>query len=616
MTKTSFKPQQHLINILKTTANHHPNFTLFLGAGASVTSNVHPARQLIAEWRSAYENMYESEGDTLENQYWYNKPQEYSVLFETLYDQPSQRREFIESCIINARPSWGYIYLVNLLKKKHFNTIFTTNFDDLVNEACYTFSDSLRPIVCAHDSSINSVRLTSERPKIIKLHGDFLFDNIKNTVRELESLESNMREKFKQYASEFGMIVLGYAGNDRSVMDTLNTLLFTGDHFPHGIYWCVRKGTKFEQLSEPLKALSRFPKFHLVEIDGFDEFFAEVHEALGCELQQEVSDPYTALVRKLNNTFKVENSNIEAEPASNNKGQEIIRNNYRELMEQIADIGRATNIRKKLSDTLNTLDDQILEKLSEAFSSLENETLEGSMREFVHLLKESNGRPLMPVPNFLLAQKYHDDEKYADAITYAIEAIKEDNVLYPVYLAISSMIKDNKYEAFDKLVSVAKQHNCNINDFSPILSAVVDLTTERKYEKASILLDLIQHLDGKPSMKRYLILNRALVDILKEEEEKKGKFTCTKAYSDKLIFELQTAVEDGDDWATLGYAIVCDHLKIVADISYIIESCDIDTLVAFKTSQMPLKRLLSDELSDIINRIVTDANVEQEGVEL
>ncbi|EKO3462609.1 SIR2 family protein [Vibrio fluvialis] len=614
MANTRFKPQQHLINILKTTANHHPNFTLFLGAGASVTSNVKPARELIREWRDAYESMYNSSGHNLSEQYWYNKPQEYSVLFETLYDQPSQRREFIESCIVESRPSWGYIYLVNLLKKKHFNTIFTTNFDDLVNEACYTFSDSLRPIVCAHDSSINSVRLTSERPKIIKLHGDFLFDNIKNTVRELESLESNMREKFKQYASEFGMIVLGYAGNDRSVMDTLNTLLFTGEHFPHGIYWCVRKNTKFDDLSEPLKALSRFPKFHFVEIDGFDEFFAEVHEALNCELQQEVSDPYSALVRKLNNTFKTENSDVESEPAVKNKGQEIIRSNYRELMNQIADIGHATNIRRKLSDTVRSLDDTILEKLNDAFSSLQDANLEDSMREFVRLLKESNGRPLMPVPNFLLAQKYFDDERYEDVIIYAIEAIKEDNVLYPVHIAVSAMIKSSNFDSFDKLVTVAKQHNCNFNDFSPVLSAVVDLTSERKYDKASVLLNLIQHLDGKPGMKRYLILNRALIDILMAEQS--GHFNPTKSYAERLIFELQNAVEDGDDWATLGYAIICDHLHLVEDISYIVESCDVDTLVRFKESQMPMKRLLSDALNVIIERIVTEANIEQEEVEL
>ena len=112
----AFKPQKHLINILKNTRNHHPNFTLFLGAAASVVSKVKSASELINEWRIAYQDMYEEENEKLEDQYWYGKHQEYSVLSEKLYDQPSQRREFIESCINEAKPSWGYIYLVNLLK--------------------------------------------------------------------------------------------------------------------------------------------------------------------------------------------------------------------------------------------------------------------------------------------------------------------------------------------------------------------------------------------------------------------------------------------------------------------------------------------------------------------
>ena len=55
-------------------------------------------------------------------------------------------------------------------------------FDDLIIEACYLYSERMRPIVAAHDSVIQGVRVTSSRPKIIKLHGDFLYDNIKNTM--------------------------------------------------------------------------------------------------------------------------------------------------------------------------------------------------------------------------------------------------------------------------------------------------------------------------------------------------------------------------------------------------------------------------------------------------
>lgn len=192
-------------------------------------------------------------------------------------------------------------YLVNLIRKNVFNTVFTTNFDDLLNESCYLFSSDVRPLVSAHDSSISTLRITSARPKIIKLHGNFLFDNIKNTIRELESLEDNMRRKFKQYATEYGMIVIGYGGNDRSIMDTLNVLLRSEHNFPHGIYWCIQRNSA---ISDYVTKLDRYPNFHIVNISGFDEIFADLHDSLDFDLQPEMSDPYGALTNRLNSLIE------------------------------------------------------------------------------------------------------------------------------------------------------------------------------------------------------------------------------------------------------------------------------------------------------------------------
>jgi NAD-dependent SIR2 family protein deacetylase len=291
------KPASHLIHLIKSTRNHHPNFVLFLGAGASVESGVKTAGQMISEWRAQYRQIHpDSTSRGLNKQPWYDKSEEYSRLFEHLYDQPSQRREYIENCLENASPSWGYIYLVQLIKQKVFNTVFTTNFDDLLNEACYNYSNDIRPLVCAHDSSIRSVRITTKRPKIIKLHGDFLYDSIKNTVRELESLEANMRDKLKQYSNEFGMIVIGYSGNDRSVTDTLDALLRNDDTFPHGIYWCIRKGS---QIPTSIDHFSRFPRFHIVEIDGFNAFFAELYASMNSEPHPFFTNPYSVAANNL-----------------------------------------------------------------------------------------------------------------------------------------------------------------------------------------------------------------------------------------------------------------------------------------------------------------------------
>ena len=147
----------------------------------------------------------------------------------------------------------------------------------MLNEAFYRFSKN-RPIVCAHDSSISGISVTSTRPKIIKLHGDYLFDDIKTTLRETESLEMNMKMKFQEFAKDFGLIVVGYAGNDRSIMDILTYLLQHEDYFKNGIYWCIRKGER--NISAELKKLLWRDRVFFVEIDGFDELFAEINHKL------------------------------------------------------------------------------------------------------------------------------------------------------------------------------------------------------------------------------------------------------------------------------------------------------------------------------------------------
>mgnify|MGYP003056678239 CR=1 FL=1 len=126
--------------------------------------------------------------------------------------------------------------------------------------------------------AITSITVTSKRPKIIKLHGDYLFEDIKSTLRETESLEGNMKNKFIEFSKDYGLIVVGYAGNDRSIMDILTFLLKKEEFFKNGIYWCVRNGD--ENISDNLRKLLWKDRVYYVKIDGFDELMAELNKHL------------------------------------------------------------------------------------------------------------------------------------------------------------------------------------------------------------------------------------------------------------------------------------------------------------------------------------------------
>lgn len=272
-----------LANYIKTKSGNSPNYSLFLGAGASVTSGISSGSQLVDEWRREIFELLS--GDVYRDikaarQYltdkessWYDPSNEYSSLFQKKFDLPSQRRRFVERQVDSKLPSIGYSYMVSLFQSGYFDTVFTTNFDDLINEAFYQFSRE-RPTLCAHDSSIKSVSVNSSRPKIIKVHGDYLFDSIKSTLNETESLETNTREKLIEFTKKYGLVFIGYAGNDRSIIDVVNYLLRQDEFLGNGIYWCFRSE---DEINPDVHKILKKERVYYVEIEGFDQALAELH---------------------------------------------------------------------------------------------------------------------------------------------------------------------------------------------------------------------------------------------------------------------------------------------------------------------------------------------------
>ncbi len=107
----------HLMNVINTRNGKVPNFSLLLGSGASRTSGIKTAEDMIAEWRA----LLSDDSDDVDRanhatrKSLADSEDEYSVLFETIYDQPLQRRNYIEECVKDAFPGWGYMYLTSLL---------------------------------------------------------------------------------------------------------------------------------------------------------------------------------------------------------------------------------------------------------------------------------------------------------------------------------------------------------------------------------------------------------------------------------------------------------------------------------------------------------------------
>lgn len=286
-------------------------YTIFLGAGASVSSGVPTVHGMIQSWREVIRQGWHNDADRakdagadfsgtaeqyfqelLENlKFIHKSDNEYSVLFKYLFQQREERQMHIEELLDGKRPGFGYYYLAGLITAKRFNRILTTNFDDLLNEALTTYYDN-RPIVCAFDSAVTSIRIASQRPKIIKLHGDFLYDNIRSVDSELRRLDDNMEDKLKEMCKDYGLIVVGFAGNDESIMAPIREMVRRQEYLKMGLHWCLYlPNFRYNEINLDHQAvptqlrtliLNHRDRVHLYSIESFDVLMDQIFRRCRC----------------------------------------------------------------------------------------------------------------------------------------------------------------------------------------------------------------------------------------------------------------------------------------------------------------------------------------------
>jgi len=277
-------------------------FNFFLGAGASVQANIPAAETLIWQFkRKLYcdalnfkeEKFKELESErnrsTLQSYFelkgGYPKlysGEEYSFYFEKCYPKSIDRKAFIQRIIQGKNPSIGHKCLGVLFDTGKTNHIWTTNFDELIENGIKSVNNISQFEIISPDNN-HQVNNLNKYPRVLKLHGDYRYDALQNTTSELQALENSLHHYFAQVQSGCGLIVLGYSGNDASVLAAFEETLKLDVPFPYGLYWCIRKGSKPNTALEALmdrvneKNAERLSGF--IEIESFDEFLFDLYTA-------------------------------------------------------------------------------------------------------------------------------------------------------------------------------------------------------------------------------------------------------------------------------------------------------------------------------------------------
>ncbi len=286
---------------LRVQSTRGPQLSWFLGAGASAAAGIPTATEMTWAFKRL---LYCSEqrkpfafcsdlGDPAVQQrlqrYFDDKgtfpalwsDDEYSTYFEAAYGTETDRRQFIDDSVRDARPSYGHRALAALMAMGSARLVWTTNFDRVIEDAAsVSLSGTGRLVVTSPDTAdIARKALAEDRwPIYAKLHGDFQSQRLRNTTEELRRQDQQMRAALLDSCLRCGLVVVGFSGRDNSVMEALEAGLHDGRGYPHGLFWLARAGAPVVPRVDQLIRLAKEAGVgaHIVEISTFDEILADI----------------------------------------------------------------------------------------------------------------------------------------------------------------------------------------------------------------------------------------------------------------------------------------------------------------------------------------------------
>ena len=259
-----------------------------LGAGASISSGIQSANDCIWDWKkdiytssnpNSSEYFQNIKSDTVKTkiQEWIDcqqsypalySPEEYSFYAEQAYPIEEDRRKYFFNLCYDKEPYIGYKLLCLLSKYNIVQSVWTTNFDGLIERAAHQLN--LTPISINLDNAQRIYRTQNKKELLyISLHGDYKYSRLKNTTTELDSQESVFIEVLKHYFVDKNLVVIGYSGRDQSLMAALKQA-FTQSGAGR-LYWCGHGNTisnEVESLITSIQSMGR--EAYYIPTDGFD----------------------------------------------------------------------------------------------------------------------------------------------------------------------------------------------------------------------------------------------------------------------------------------------------------------------------------------------------------
>lgn len=191
----------------------------------------------------------------------------YSYWFEQYSTASEDIHSFLTELMNNKNPSEAYIFLADLFVNNMFSIAFTTNFDNLLGESLSLLGVRSKEILFDASGIDNALSKTS--PNIIKLHGDYMYNNTKNLSRETRELSKPLQRQMENVLSKNGLVVIGYSGSDNSIMYALERI---SEKYSFPLFWCeTRDKIEGDAIHWRTRELvCRSENAYFIPIDSFD----------------------------------------------------------------------------------------------------------------------------------------------------------------------------------------------------------------------------------------------------------------------------------------------------------------------------------------------------------
>ena len=193
----------------------------------------------------------------------------YSDLLAAITPDAAVRREYLASFFEGKEPGPTHEALAAIADRGLVRVFVTTNFDRLLEHALQ--ARGIEPVVIGSDADLEAAMPREHASCVVlKPHGDYLRETIRNTPEELAELDPAVTAELGEVFSRYGIVVLGYSGADEGI-----ALALRGRRSRFGVWWVVRG-----ELGQPAAELVDAISARVVRRDSAVEFLADLERRL------------------------------------------------------------------------------------------------------------------------------------------------------------------------------------------------------------------------------------------------------------------------------------------------------------------------------------------------